>query len=114
MGIGDHGADRGEPWPPEQHRLVADHPGGVIRLRRGRAPGRYARRHKRSLHHPDLGLADLLDARVFETRQRWHTACGYETRLSAAAAVDRCVDAVAGAFHLAGAALALAVVDADS
>ena len=99
----------------EQHRPVADHPGETIAF--GGVEGRAAVLVViRDLsHHPDLGLADLLDARVFETRQRariGHVGMkhgfGLRPRL-----VYRCVDTVAGAFHLAGAALALAVVDAD-
>ena len=99
----------------EQHRLVADHFCETIAF--GGVEGRAGVLVVIGdlSHHPDLGLADLLDARVFETRQRTgirHVGMkhgfGLWPRL-----VDRCMDAVAGAFHLAGAALALAVVDAD-
>ncbi len=63
----------------------------------------------------DLGLADLLDAGVFEPRQRagvGHVGVEHRLRLRQRL-VDRRVDAIAGALHLAFAALDLAIVDAD-
>src|ERR1700722_15888459 len=116
IGIGDALADGRDPViGHEQHGLVADHLGET------RALGGIERRAgifiviRNLAGHPDLGLADLLDARIFEPRQRARIghvgmkhSLGLRQRL-----VDRRMDAIAGAFHLALAALDLAVIDAD-
>ncbi len=99
----------------EQHLLVADHAGEAG------AFGRIERRPRVFVvigdlaHQTDLGLADLLDARIFQTRQCagiWHVGVKHRLGLRQRL-VDRRMDAVAGAFDVALAALDLAVVDAD-
>jgi len=62
-----------------------------------------------------MSLADLLDARVFEPRQRAgirHVSVKHRLRLRQRL-VDRGVDAIAGALDLTLAALHFAIVDAD-
>jgi len=99
----------------EQHGLVADD------FCEPRAFGGIERRSRilvvigDGARQPDLGLADLLDAGIFEPRQCAgvrHVGVKHRFRLRQRL-VDRRVDAIAGALHLALTALDLAIVDAD-
>ena len=116
IGVGDRLADRADAViGHEQHGLVADDLGEAIAFLGLESRAGVLVVVGNFIHHPDLGLANLLDARVLEACKRARIrhvrvkhGFGLRQRL-----VDRRMDAEAGAFHLARAAPDLAVFDAD-
>jgi hypothetical protein len=117
VGVGDGFAHRCDAVVGhEQDGLVADHLGQPLALL-GLEGGAGVLVVVGDLaHHADLGLADLLDARVLQPGERAgerHVRVEYGGRRLRQHLVDRRMDAIAGALDVAGAALDLAVVDAD-
>src|SRR6202034_3552688 len=116
IGVGDGIAECGDAViGHEQHSLVPNHAGEALAFLRFKRGTGILIVISDLAHQSDLGLANLLDARILQTRERAgkrHVSVKHRPGLRQRV-VNRRVNAIAGAFDLTGTVLDLAVVDAD-